>query len=213
MVTTVLFDLDGTLTDPYEGITNAAMYALKRIGREREGKDGLESFIGPPLLDSFRDACGLGEEEARRAFVYYREYYAEKGKFENRVYEGIPEMLERLCERGLRLAVATSKPEIFSKQIIERFGLARYIPFVCGATLDNSRVQKADVIRYALETLGIGDAAEAVMVGDRKHDVLGARANNLSCIGVLYGYGSEQELRDAGAKVFAAAPSDLPALI
>lgn len=209
MYETVLFDLDGTLTDPGLGITNSVMYALKKYHIEVGDRRELYSFIGPPLKQSFMQYCGFSKEESEQAVVYYREYFREKGLLENEVYEGIEELLRALRESGKRLAVATSKPEAFAVRILEHFGLARYFEVIAGDTMDFARGSKADVIAYALEKLGVTDRSAAVMVGDREHDVIGAKAQGLDCIGVLFGYGSREELEQAGAKYIAQTPADI----
>lgn len=195
----VLFDLDGTLTDPMEGITRSVQYALRAYGIEEADLKALCPFIGPPLGESFMKYYGFSRERAEEAIYKYREYFAVKGIFENRVYEGIPQMLEALRNNGRKLLVATSKPEAFAVQILEHFQLDGYFDWVCGASMDEKRVKKGEVIAYALETAGIRDVSKAVMVGDREHDVLGAKENGMDCVGVLFGYGDRQELEAAGA--------------
>ena len=199
----ILFDLDGTLTDPRIGITNSVAYALKRFGIPVENPhETLAPFIGPPLTESFQTHYGLTPEQARLAVGYYREYFVPAGMFENDVYPGIPEALERLQQAGRTLCVATSKPEVYARRILEHFSLNTYFEAVCGATLDESRVRKADVIAYALNTLNT-NADQAVMVGDRLHDAEGAHACGVPVIGVTYGYGSREELTTAGADALA----------
>ena len=196
---TILFDLDGTLTDPAEGITKAVAYALERHGRPVSDLDTLTPFIGPPLLDSFVEISGFSRAEAGELVRDYRVYFSRQGIFENRVYEGIPQMLQRLREMGKVLVVATSKPEEFARRILERFDLAQYFTHICGATMDESRTSKGAVIAYALETAGVADPARVLMVGDRKHDIKGAAQNGIQSLGVLFGYGSREELEAAGA--------------
>lgn len=194
---TILFDLDGTLTDPMVGITKSVQYALKKYGIIEEDLWNLTKFIGPPLSQSFRNFYGFSEEESHRAVEYYREYFAPTGKFENVVYDGIPEMLAELKEAGFVLAVATSKPEVFAKDILEHFNLDQYFDFIGGALL-HGRTDKAEVVSYVLENLK-ADKETTVMIGDREHDVLGAAKNGLNSIGVLYGYGDKAEHEAAGA--------------
>ncbi len=204
----VLFDLDGTLTDPCIGITDSVAYALARFGITVDDPHRtLTPFIGPPLVDSFEKYYGFSPDEARRALGFYREYFAPTGIFENTVYPGVPEALRALRTAGRVLCVATSKPEVYARRILEHFSLGACFDAVCGATLDESRVRKADVIAYALETLGVSPDA-AVMVGDRLHDVEGAHACGLSALGVTYGYGSRDELTAAGADALADTPAD-----
>lgn len=207
----VFFDLDGTLTEPFDGITNAVVYALKRFDIEVEDRRTLAVFIGPPLFESFSKYFGLSDDDAVRAVSYYREYYSEKGLYENKLYDGIVPLLQTLRSRGKRLFVATSKPEVFSVKIIERFGLDEYFEFTAGASLDKSRIEKADVIEYALRR-GAVLAERSVMIGDRKHDILGAKAHGLKSVGVLYGYGDRDELTAAGADFIAETPSDVALL-
>lgn len=213
MFDTVLFDLDGTLTDPFEGISNSVIYALKKFGIAAPEKTLLKKFIGPPLTESFSEYCGLNHSDALRAVDYYREYFSVAGIFENKPYEGVCELLSGLKERGYTAIVATSKPEQFAKAIVQHFGLEQYFKEICGATMDQSRTQKADVIAYALNKCEIKDEIKdkkrAVMVGDRKHDIIGAKTNGLSSIGVLYGYGSKEELLEAGANYIANSPVDI----
>ena len=191
---TVLFDLDGTLTDPALGITNSVAHALRKWGKDVPERSELYKFIGPPLVDSFMKYYGFTREEAEKSVEYYREHFATKGLFENSVYDGVRDMLEKLKARGKRLVVATSKPEVYSKRILEHFCLDTYFDFLAGATLDSSRVKKADVIGYALDICGICDVSDVIMIGDREHDIIGAKENGLKSIGVLYGYGDENEL-------------------
>lgn len=193
----LLFDLDGTLTDPMEGITKSVQYALKKQGIIEEDLWNLTKFIGPPLMDSFQKYYGFTEEEAKQAVVDYREYFAPTGKFENKVYEGIPAMLAALKEQGFTLALATSKPEVFALDILEHFELKQYFDFVGGALL-NGRTDKAEVISYVLTSIE-AKKEETVMIGDREHDLIGAAKNDLFSVGVLYGYGDREEHEKAGA--------------
>ena len=208
-----LFDLDGTLTDPGLGITNSVMYALRKFGIEVSDRRILYRFIGPPLTDSFEEYYGFSKEDSLLALKYYREYFREKGIFENTPYEGVSEMLADLRSHGVRLAVATSKPEEFAVRILKHFELFDFFDLVAGATMDETRNRKEDIIRYALEISGAANEAQAVMVGDRLHDIEGAKKNGLLSIGVLYGYGSREELTSAGADMLAETPSDVAELI
>lgn len=194
----LLFDLDGTLTDPMVGITSSVQYALEKFGIPVRYLKELIPFIGPPLAESFQKFYGFSKEDAEKAIQYYREYYAPKGIFENEVYEGIPEMLAHLTEAGFTLLVATSKPTVFARKVLKHFGMEDYFSFVGGSELDGSRTKKAEVISYILKTCGI-EAKEAIMIGDRRHDIEGGKACGLESVGVLYGYGTEQELTEAGA--------------
>ena len=200
-----LFDLDGTLTDPSLGITNSIMHALEKMGRDIPPREELYCFIGPPLVTAFQEFLGLTAEEAEQAVVFYREYFSVNGLFENTPYEGIAELLAKLKERGVTLAVATSKPEKFAVRIIEHFGLAEYFTLVCGASMDSSRSKKGDVIAYTLGHLGVteADKSSVLMIGDRHHDIEGAKENGLASAGVLWGFGDEDELKTAGADAIA----------
>lgn len=212
--TVVLFDLDGTLTDPGEGITNSVMYSLKKNGIEVPDRSTLYRFIGPPLHESYENYFSFSHEQAMEAVGYYREYYAEKGIFENGVYEGIRSMLETLKEKGVLCLVATSKPEKYARQIVEHYELADYLYYVAGACMDGSRTDKAEVIAYALEQLPANtDQSRVLMVGDRLHDIAGAKKNRIDSVGVLFGYGSERELKEAGADYLAANAEELTAII
>ena len=205
----ILFDLDGTLTDSAPGILNSVRYACRKLGLEMPSETTLRKFLGPPLIDSFRQLVGLSDAEADRAVSAFREYFPTKGLFENEVYPGIPALLADLKAAGKTVLIATSKPEEFAKRIMEHFNLAQYCDFICGATLDETRTDKAEVIAYALETAGITDKSRVVMVGDREHDVLGAKKNGLPCVGAVYGYGSAEELTAAGADALAEVPEDI----
>lgn len=202
--TTMLFDLDGTLTNPGLGITNSVAYALKKYGIDVKDRTELYKFIGPPLLNSFQDYYGFSEEQAAQAVEYYREYYQKTGIYENYVYEGISELLKELKAEGITLLVATSKPEPFARLIMEHYHLADYFTYIAGATMDNkTRVKKADVIRYAMQNCEAEDKKKLVMVGDRKHDILGAKEVGIDSVGVLFGYGDREELEQAGATYIA----------
>lgn len=205
----IFFDLDGTLTDPALGITNSFKYALKYFGLEIPSYEKLCSFIGPPLVDTFRTQFGFSDEKASLGVLKYREYFAEKGLLENSVYPGIPDLLSDLKDAGKRLVVATSKPEEYSVKIIEHFGLAPYFENVCGSLMDESRSKKDQVIEYALERNKIEDRSKVLMVGDRKHDILGAKKTGLKSCGVLFGYGSLDELKEAGADYIAGDMAEL----
>jgi len=208
-----MFDLDGTLTDPAEGITNSIRYALRKLGEPVPEREQLYPFIGPPLLDSFEKYCGLSPERSHDALIAYREYFVDRGIFENEVYPGIEALLQTLSAAGIRLFVATSKPELYSVRILEHFGLSKYFEFVGGCTMEEQRVKKDEVIRYILEQRSIPDGENAVMIGDRGADMIGAKKCGLSAIGALYGYGSREELADAGADFFAEAPERIGKII
>lgn len=200
---TVLFDLDGTLTDPLEGITKAVQYALRHYGIQVEDNTTLSCFIGPPLVESFQEFYGFSPEKAAEATLVYREYFEETGIYQNKLLPGVRETLEHLRDRGLTLMVASSKPEVFVRRILDMFELSGYFAFAGGSDLEGKRLTKADVIEYVLAENGITDRSGVVMVGDRKHDVEGAAACGLPCIGLLLGYGSRSELEGAGAMAVA----------
>ncbi|QAU46609.1 HAD family hydrolase [Bradyrhizobium guangzhouense] len=204
---TIYFDLDGTLTDPKPGITGSIQYALKKIGMAVPSQDELTWCIGPPLHASLKALTGT-EALADQALLLYRERFSEVGLFENSPYPGIHDTLAAVAETGARMFVATSKPAVYATRIVEHFGLKPYFERVFGSELDGTRVDKRDLLRYALDETKV-DAGSAIMIGDRSHDVVGARTNGMTAIGVLYGYGSEAELRDAGAHHICAAHPEL----
>ncbi|MFW5651251.1 MAG: HAD family hydrolase [Acetivibrio ethanolgignens] len=209
----LFFDLDGTLTDSSEGITKGVMYSLAKFGIQEERMEELLKFIGPPLRDSFMKYYGFSEEEAKKAVIYYREYYQNTGLFENKVYPGMEDVLIALKQAGKKLVVATSKPEEYARRILERFGLYDYFDYIAGAGMDGSRTKKAEVIEYALESCDITDKEEVLMIGDREQDVFGAAQVGIRCMGVLYGFGSRQELELAGAAYIAESVADIERLI
>ena len=210
-LTHVLFDLDGTLTDPKEGITRSAAHALRRFGIEAD-PDELTFFIGPPLIESF-GRYAIPEERMGEAVAAFREYFEPRGWLENVPYPGIDKTLERLQNAGLTLILATSKPEEFARRIMERFDLARCFTLLCGAPMDERRAGKAAIVARAVRETGITDLSRALMVGDKRHDVEGARANGLDTVGVLWGYGTREELETAGAKYLAADLAELEKII
>ena len=213
MFDTVLFDLDGTLTDPGEGITKSVGYALKKFDIITQDRRELYKFIGPPLKDSFMKYYGFSEEKAEQAIDYYREYFRDIGIFENEVYEGVEDMLRSLHADGKRLVLATSKPEEFAIRILDHFGLKKYFAVTAGASMDSSRSKKGDVIAYAISLCENFNKDTAVMIGDREHDIIGAKENGLKSIGVLYGYGDENELKTAGADYIVSTTEDILKLI
>lgn len=213
MFQSILFDLDGTLTDAAPGITNSVKYALSKFGIDETDDNKLRKFLGPPLISSFMEFYGFSKEKAQKAVEYYRKYFVPHGIFENEVYSGIPKLLQKLKADGKTLIIATSKPETFAVQIAEHFEIDSYFDLIAGSNLDNTRSKKAQVIEYALETLGILDRAHAVMIGDREHDIKGAKKTGLRSIGVLYGYASPGELENAGADFTANSPEELYTII
>lgn len=195
----ILFDLDGTLTDPKEGITKAVQYALKKHGIEVESRDELEKFIGPSLKYSFMEFYSFSEEQALQAIEDYREYFKPIGLYENEVYPGIVALLKELHSRDMKLFIATSKPTVFASQIAEHFNIDKYFTEIVGSQLDGTRVEKDEVIGYILEKYNLTQKDHIIMVGDRKFDILGAKKHGLQTIGVSYGYSEENELEEAGA--------------
>ena len=191
----LLFDLDGTLTDPMVGITSSVQYALEKFGIHVKYLKDLIPFIGPPLDDSFQEFYGLSKEDAGKAVEYYRERYSTTGIFENRPYPGVEKMLQELRRKKYLLAVASSKPEYYVKQILDYFNLTEYFDEIVGSEMNGARTNKTEVIEETLKRLGLDHHREQViMVGDKEHDVLGARKAGLDCVAVSYGYGTEEEL-------------------
>ncbi len=209
----ILFDLDGTLTDSSPGIMNSIVYALKKYNISVENTGDLRRFLGPPLHESFRDFYGFDDEKSMEAVGFYREYFSTKGLLENEVYSGIREMLEDLKDNGKKLILATSKPQPFTDRIMEYFDLAKYFEFIAGSNMDGTRSKKAEVIAYALESCGITGKSNVVMVGDREHDIIGAKTVGIDSIGVEYGYGDYDELSDAGATYIVKTVEELKELL
>lgn len=201
----LLFDLDGTLTDSEEGILNCVRYGLESYGFDIPGYEVLRSFIGPPLMVSYTEFCGLNRADAERAILKYRERYSEKGIFENRLYDGIKELLSDLKNAGYKIALATSKPEVFALRILEHFGIAEYFDAAAGSTIGREDETKADMIRLAMQRLGLDekDKPDVLMIGDRKHDIIGARECGIDAAGVYYGFAPEGELEEYGADMIA----------
>ncbi len=209
----ILFDLDGTLTDSSPGIMNSIVYALKKYNISVENTDDLRRFLGPPLHESFRDFYGFDDEKSMEAVGFYREYFSTKGLLENEVYSGIREMLEDLKDNGKKLILATSKPQPFTDRIMEYFDLAKYFEFIAGSNMDGTRSKKAEVIAYALESCDITGKSNVVMVGDREHDIIGAKTVGIDSIGVEYGYGDYDELSDASATYIVKTVEELKGLL
>jgi len=206
----LFFDLDGTLTDPREGIVNCFEYALSRLGIEIDPDIRLESYIGPPMRDALRELCG--DDQVEPAVEIYRERFATVGLYENRVYDGIRECLENLAARADSVHVVTSKPTLFSERIVEHFELRRYFGGIYGSHLDGRLSDKTELLAQVLEREGISPA-QAVMIGDRKFDMLGARNHGIRALGVLWGYGTKQELLAAGADEICGHPREIQARI
>ena len=192
----ILFDLDGTITDPKEGITKSVAYSLRKFGIEVEDLDTLCPFIGPPLNQSYEQFYGFSHEKAMKAVDEYRVYYRDKGIFECKLYEGIDKLLKHLHEEGKTVVLATSKPQEFALQLLEHFNILQYFDVVAGSEMNGGRVQKADVIKYAMEQIEGFSAKDAVMIGDRKFDYLGSSKFNIPCILIGYGYGEMKELEE-----------------
>lgn len=209
----IFFDLDGTLTDSMPGITRAVQYALRHYGIEAEDLNKLKPFVGPPLQDSFREYYDFSEQDARDAVYVFREYYNVRGWMENAPYAGVRDMLKELKAQGRALYVATSKPDQMAKQVLSHFGLTEYFAFIGGATEDGAREKKDDIIRYVMESCKLTDPETIMMVGDRRHDVEGAHKAGIQAAGVLYGYGSRNELVKAGADWIAETPKELAELL
>ncbi|MCL2702328.1 MAG: HAD family hydrolase [Defluviitaleaceae bacterium] len=204
-----LFDLDGTITESGEGIVKSVCYALKHFGIDVTDQNGLTKFIGPPLGESFRLYYGFSQEKVQAAMAKYHEYYSVTGMFENSVYDGIIELLEKLRADGVTLAVATAKPTVYSEKIAERFDFKKYFVLISGSGMDGTRSQKSEVISYALDKLDPAGQKRAVMIGDRKYDITGAKQTGVDSIGVLWGYGSRGELEEAGARRIARTTAEL----
>jgi phosphoglycolate phosphatase len=192
----VLFDLDGTLTDSQLGITNSVKYALRKFNITGEDESKLRLFIGPPLEKSFMEYCGFTPEGAKKAVAYYREYFSEKGIYENKLYDGIELVLKTLNDKNIHCIVATSKPENFAVQIVQHFNIDGFFKHIAGSGLDGSLSEKEDVIKHVIEKYKL-DKEKTIMVGDRKYDITGAAKNGIRSVGVLYGYGSREELEEA----------------
>ena len=201
MIKNVLFDLDGTLTDPAEGITKSVAFALDRFGIYVSDLSVLNVFIGPPLTDYFKKYFDFTDEQAKFALDTYREYFSVYGLYENEVYKGIPEMLGRLQEKGIRVCLATSKPEKYSVKILEHFDLKKYFYFIAGNTMDETRSRKDLLIKHIFDSNPDFKPEETIMVGDRIYDIEGAHDFGIKAIGVSYGYAPEGELEASGADI------------
>lgn len=207
----ILFDLDGTLTDSGPGIMNGFEYALGKMGIEVPDRSSLRKFVGPPLGDSFEKTLGFSPEDAANGIAFYREYYADKGVYENDVYPGVFELLDKLKASGKKMIVATTKAELMADVVMDHFGLRKYFDLMV-ASNNTDRKNKIDVLKYAIENGGV-DTAKAVMIGDRFYDVTGASHFGIDSVGVLYGYGSRQELEDAGATYIAETVENLSEIL
>ncbi|GAE25715.1 phosphoglycolate phosphatase [Halalkalibacter wakoensis JCM 9140] len=193
----ILFDLDGTLSDPKVGITKSVQYALNKMGIDEPDCDKLECFIGPPLQVSFTEYYKFDEARTQKAIDFYRERFKEKGMFENELYSHIPSLLKSLKEQGFTLIVATSKPTVYAEKIVKYFSIDPYFQLIVGSNLDGTRSSKTEIIQYILDTYHDHKFSDFVMIGDRKHDIIGAHQTGIDSIGVTYGYGSIKELSDS----------------
>lgn len=209
MITYLLFDLDGTLTNPQEGITKCVQHALRAFGIEEPDLEKLIPFIGPPLIQSFMEFYNMSEEDARKAVAVYRERFSTVGLFENFPYPGIADMLAELKAQDKILAVASSKPTIYVRRILEKFELAPYFDVIEGSNLDGTRVDKKEVIAEVLSQLDNPSADDLLMIGDRKFDVIGARETGFGCVGVRFGFAAPDELEQSGAVYIADTVHDL----
>jgi phosphoglycolate phosphatase len=208
----ILFDLDGTLTDPYRGITNSIKYSLKKLGIFEEDENKLKLFIGPPLEKSFAKYFSFDKNTAQKAVEYYREYFSEKGMYENTLYNGIEHVLKELNNKNKKCIVATSKPEIFANRILEHFHIDTYFNYVVGSNLEGTFVEKEDIIKHILEKYTL-NKKETIMIGDRKYDIIGANKNRIDSIGVLYGYGSKEEVENVFPKYLCNSIEDILKII
>jgi len=195
----ILFDLDGTITDPKVGITKSIQYSLESFGINIEDPDDLIKFIGPPIRPAFKTFYGFDDAGAEKAVEKFRERFLVKGIYENVVYDGIDTMLQKLINAGKTLIIATSKPTIQAKTVLSHFNLDKYFAYVSGSEMNGDRSDKSEVIQYALKQNNINDLSRCVMVGDRKHDIIGAKTAGMESVGVLYGYGGHDELSEANA--------------
>lgn len=207
--TKALFDLDGTLVDSGPGITRSCQYALKQFGIEVEDPSSLRFFVGPPLTQAFPEFFGFDEEQTRQAIVYYRQYYRDKGLYESKVYDGIPELLASMRRRGIACYVATSKPEFYAKQVLEYHGILDSFDFVSGAMMNEGRGRKEETINFLLEHENVTNKKECLMIGDTKFDAIGAAACGLDCLGVSFGFGTPEDLLRHGALAVAETPAEI----
>ena len=205
--------MDGTISDPKIGITKAVQYALRSFGIHIDNADDLCKFIGPPLWNSFKDFYGFNEAQTKKAVEKYREYYTTQGLYENTLYDGMDAMLKKLKAQGKTLIIATSKPTVTAQRVLEYFNLQQYFTFVSGSELNGERSDKKEIIQYAIEKNRIENLSDCIMIGDRKHDIIGANGAGIDSIGVLYGYGNFDELTEAGAKFIVKNIAELSELI
>lgn len=209
----LFFDLDGTLVNSAEGILNSVIYAIRKLGLPEPEREALYHYIGPPLVRTFSADFGLSEADALRAVAAYREYYTDRGIWECRLYDGIPEMLDGLRSAGYGLVLATCKPTVSARRVAEHFGIADRFEMISGPEFDGTRNEKHEVIAYAAERLRLTERSRILMIGDRRDDVQGAKRNGIACAGVLWGFGSRAELLEAGAEFLFDSPEDASARI
>ncbi|HHW69851.1 MAG TPA: HAD family hydrolase [Clostridiales bacterium] len=209
----ILFDLDGTITDSKPGIVNSILYALESFNIYEEDLDKLNAFIGPPLTDSFKKLYEFDDDKAILAVEKYREYYREKGIYQNTLYDGIDRVIESLYNDSKILVLATSKPTVFAEKVLEYHNISQYFKSINGSNLDGTRAYKDEVIEYTLSNMGEMDRTRVIMIGDRKYDVIGAKQHNIDSIGVLYGYGSMHEIKSASPTYVVQTPRDLLSII
>lgn len=209
----ILFDLDGTITDSAPGIVASAKYALSKFGIYENDISVLQKFVGPPLVNAFTEIYGFSREKSIQAVKYYREYYPDYGIFECTVYDGIRCVFEGLKKQGKQIILATAKPELYTQRILDHFDLAKYFDLVAGSDFENTRTEKEEIIAYALKQAKIENTSDCIMVGDRYYDIKGAHVNNIEAIGVLYGYGSKEELNALGAEYLVNTVHDLGKLL
>ena len=205
----ILFDLDGTLVESGMGIMNSAQYALRKHGIEIDDASTLSDFIGPPLRNSFMELYGFSKTQAEQAITYYREYYSVTGIYENTLYPGVTQVIDKLRAAGKTVILATSKPTFYAEKILARYNLTESFVFIAGSEMDGQRSEKAEIIQYVLDEMHIADKREVVMIGDRRHDIIGAVAVGVDSIGVLYGYGNREEFEAAGATWIVESAEDL----
>lgn len=210
--TNILFDLDGTLTDPKEGIINSVKFALAKMGVNESEIGDLMKFIGPPLHVSFRDFCGFNEENSELAVQYFREYFTDKGINENRIFPGVVELLESLKRRNLKLFIATSKPTVHANTVLDNFVITKYFQYVKGSNLNGTESGKPEIISHIIEKFKL-EKDETVMIGDRFYDIVGAKENGIDSIGVTFGYGGETELKEVGATYICKSVKEIKSLI
>lgn len=209
----IFFDLDGTMIDSGDGITLSVQYALKKMGIIEKELSALKVFVGPPLKDSFMYYYGLSDEEAEKAISYYKIYYESRGILRCWPYKRVEKLLSFIENSGRKAVIATSKPELFARRIVQHLHMSEMFEYIAGASMDGKIIKKSDVIAYAMKEIGADDPSRILMVGDRKFDVIGARTNGIKTAGVLYGYGSYPELLDAGADYIAKNVSELAEVI